>query len=467
MEYKTIIVIGIFLILSTVFFAYYALVYTGWSVSGYVLDYSGKPVQEVDVLFQHHEETFATKTDVNGYYIIKNNLLEGMEDGLYHVSVQRKNTFTTDVYVGYQEDGFDIPEKKNVVKNIRWMNENINSVMEDIKEGFRITFENLRPAEHPSDIDPRKRNYTEAVPVKDEIDLTGLEDFYIRLNDIKVGSIKSVSIDLMHGNEVIKEGFIVANCRTYSGYLRPEGYNTELKNNIGLDMVSNRLTSKEGVVRLWRKYSWDSEGSIFSDLIISPAEVYSQRVGKSETSYTTSNSVASKFDEARAPGGGGGAVPGFNGPLVDLGGLGDYKISIRKIPNEKICIYLLSPQNEIVERTICINDTSFWVDKGLRRPNMKYVYSDHTLLNTLGVAGGIGSVVSDDEVVLTKNDGEVVIGIDHLVDFPWCSNGGCSDVSIIPRVKLQAMYTECKKYEGDNIILDYEEKGKQCPAGYE
>jgi len=382
---------GLIVILALSFILGYAVfVLTAWNLEGKVIDYNGEPIPHATVTFTNYEETFKLITDEQGHYAIPNNMLKSMEEGKYHV-IATKSINKAD-FVGYEGD-YEV-EKKNAKFNISFKNKNALGVHQHILDIMKGKFGDLRPTSSPSEPESVKMKYeSKSEAAKDTVDLKDLGDYYVLLKEDKDnGNI--VHIDLMYGDKLVEEGDLILNCSLFMGWTRPEGYHEELWNSIGLDNVTNRLNKTNGVIKIWTKYTWLESGDRFSDVIISPLNVFNQKTEKNKAFFSFADGFGYKFTDARPKpsedGGGGGASSGPGLPEcveVDLSGLGEYTIRIERKAINKVCINLMEG-DELIEKAMCITNTNFWIKSGeniedLYRP--KGMFSE--LKNTIGIVG--------------------------------------------------------------------------------
>ncbi len=448
--YGLIVILGLSLLLG-----YAVFVLTACNLEGNVIDYNGEPIPHATVTFTNYEETFKLITDEQGHYAIPNNILKSMEEGKYHVIATK--SINKEDFVGYEGD-YEV-EKKNAKFDIYFKNKNALGVHQHILDIMKGKFDGLRPTSSPSEPESAKMKYkSQNEAEKDTVDLKDLGDYYILLKEDKdKGSI--VHIDLMYGGKLVEEGDLILNCSLFMGWTRPEGYHEELWNSIGLDEVKNTLTKDDGVIKIWTKYTWLESGDRFSDVIISPLNIYNQRIGKSKSFFEFGNGLAKKFTDVRpkpSSGEEGGSGSGASAPSiheglvefieVDLSKLGEYTIYVY-MPNpslNKICINLMKGK-EVAEKGMCINNTNFWMtkgetlDDGFRTGN---IYSD--LKNTIGFVG-VGKMIDENTIELSKDDGIVYIAVGSA-HVPGCTN--CEDVDINSKNYVN-------KYE---VILDREYK---------
>jgi len=411
--YGLVVILGLSLILG-----YAVFVLTAWNLEGNVTDYNGEPVSLATVTFTNYEETFKVITDKEGHYAIHNNMLKSMEEGKYHVIATK--TINKEDFVGYEGD-CEI-EKKNTEFNINFKNKNAVSIHKHILEVMKGKFGDLRPAASPTEPEATKMKYeSKSEAAKDTVDLKDLGDYYIELSEDKNNGTL-VHIDLKYNNKIVEEGDVILNCSLFTGWIRPEGYHEELWNSIGLDEVKNTLRKDDGVIKIWTKYTWLESGDRFSDVIISPLNIYEQRIGKNKAFFSFADGLGYKFTDIRpkpSSGESGGAsapsappshVGEVEGVEVDLSQIGEYTIQIYR-PNpsvDKICINLMK-DNEIVEKSICINDTNFWVTEGEKADDSFRIGKIFPhLKNTLGMVG-VGKMINDNTIELNKDDGTVYI----------------------------------------------------------
>ncbi len=407
--YGLMVVLGLSLLLG-----YTVFVLTAWNLEGKVIDYNGESIPHATVTFTNYEETFKLITDEQGHYDIPNNMLKSMEEGKYHViatkSINKKE------FVGYEGD-YEV-EKKNAKFDIYFKNKDALGVHQHILDIMKGKFGDLRPTSSPSEPESAKMKYeSKSEAAKDTVDLKDLGDYYILLKEDKdKGSI--VHIDLMYGGKLVEEGDLILNCSLFMGWTRPEGYHEELWNSIGLDEVKNTLTKNDGVIKIWTKYTWPESGDRFSDVIVSPLNVFNQRTGKSKSFFEFVDGFGYKFTDARpkpSEGGGGDETAGASsGPTlpesveVDLSGLEEYTIHIERKGINKVCVNLMKG-NELVEKSVCINDTNIWKTEGNNiyetvRPRGMFP----ELKNTIGVIG-VGKLIDENTIELSKDDGIIYV----------------------------------------------------------
>jgi len=454
--YGLIVILALSLIL-----AYAVFVLTAWNLEGYVIDYNGEPVPHATVTFTNYEETFKVVTDDKGYYSIPNNLLSSMEEGRYHVIATKK--IDGEDFVGYEGD-FEV-EKKNTKFNIYFKNKNALNVYKHILDVMKGKFNDLRPVSSPSEPEKVKMKYeSKTTTQKDTVDLKDLGDYYILLKeDDKNGSV--VHIDLMYGNKVVEEGDVILNCSLFAGWTRPEGHHPELWNSIGLDEVSTKLTKNDGTIKIWTKYTWLESGDRFSDVIISPLNVYNERTGKNKAFFSFVDGLGYKFTQVKpkpgGEGGGGSSGPPEHGGLpegveVDLSNLGEYTIQIYK-PNpleNKVCIRLMKGK-EVVEKSMCIVDTNFWTSTGESIESIYRTYGMFSnLKNTIGIVGA-GKIKDENTIELSKDDGIIYITAAEAKKI--CDD--CNDVRIISKEKFDKYFVISEREsKDDKNVVWYKER---------
>ncbi|CEG12221.1 exported hypothetical protein [groundwater metagenome] len=449
---------GLIVILAFSFILGYAVfVLTAWDLEGKVIDYNGEPISHATVTFTNYEESFKLVTDKEGHYTIHNNMLKSMEEGKYHVIATK--SIHKEEFVGYEDD-YEV-EKKNAKFDISFKNKDAICVHHHILDVMKGKFGDLRPTSSPSEPESTKMKYeSKSEPVKDTVDLKDLGDYYIELRgDEDNRSI--VHIDLKYGGKLAEEGDLILNCSLFMGWTRPEGYHEELLNSIGLDEVKNTLTKDDGVIKIWTKYTWLESGDRFSDVIISPLNVFNQRTGKNKAFFSFADGFGYKFTDARPKPSGNegneGAPPSSSGPglpecvEVDLSGLEEHTINIERKGVNKICINLMK-DNELVEKSMCINDTNFWRNQGesiddLYRPKGMFP----GLKNTVGFVG-VGKLINENTVELSKDDGIIYIR----------NGGGCNDCSD-PTISSKTAFDRnfvivSREHKDDKEILYYKER---------
>ncbi len=448
----------VILVLSLVL-GYLVLVQTAWSLEGKVIDYNEEPIPHATVTFTNYEESFKIIADENGHYVIPNNALKSMEEGKYHV-MAIKNINKED-FVGYEGD-YEV-EQKNAKFDISFKNKVALGVHKQILEVMKGKFGDLRPTPYPIEPESTKMKYeSKSESAKDTVDLKDLGDYYIELSEDKSnGNI--IHINLKYGGKVVEEGDVVLNCSLFMGWTRPEGYHEELLNSIGLDEVKNRLTKDDGVIKIWTKYAWLESGDRFSDVIISPLNIFNQRTGNNKAFFSFTDGLGYKFTEIRPQSGesGASAPPTHEGQVegveVDLSELGEYTLLIERKGINKVCINLMKG-DELVEKAMCINDTNFWMtkgeisDDGFRRGN---IFPD--LQNTLGLVG-VGKMIDKDTIELSKDDGIIYMAVAKAY-VPECI-GDCKDTTIISKSFFAKYCVEMsREFKDDKNIVWFKVRG--------
>jgi len=448
---------GLIVILAlSLIFGYFVLVQTAWSLEGKVIDYNGKPVPHATVTFTNYEEAFKLTTDEEGHYVILNNMLKTMEEGKYHV-IATKSINKMD-FVGYEGD-YDV-EKKNAKFDIYFKNKNALGVHQHILDIMERKFGDLRPTSSPSEPESAKMKYeSKSEAAKDTVDLNDLGDYYVELSEDKSNG-NVVHINLKYGGKIVEEGYIILDCGLFMGWTRPEGYHEELWNSIGLDEVKNTLTKDDGVIKIWTKYTWLESGDRFSDVIISPLNVFNQRTGKNKAFFSFIDGLGYKFTEARPKpsgdeeGGGGGASGGPGLPEcveADLSGLEEYTIYVERKGINKVCINLMKG-NELMEKAMCINDTNFWKNEGESINDLYRPWGMFTdLKNTIGIVG-VGKLIDKNTIELSKDD-----GIIYIRNGEGCKD--CSDPTISSKSAFDKNFViVLREHKDDKEILWYKEK---------
>lgn len=440
------------ILLLSLILGYFILVQTAWSLEGKVIDYNGEPVPHATVIFTNYKGCFKTTTDEQGYYAFHNNMLKSLEEEGYRVIVKKK--IDGEDFVGYKGD-YKV-EKKNTKFDIYFKNKDAVDIHRNILETMKIKFDELRPVRPPTEPEPVKMKYEpKPEPVKDIVDLRDLGDYYILLREDKEREI-AVRIDLMHGDKVVEEGVIILNCSLFKGWTRPEGHHEELLNSIGLDEVKNTLTKDDGIIKIWTKYTWTEAGDRFSDVIISPLNVFNQRVGKNKAFFSFTDGFGYKFTHVRPKPEEAGAADPFapglpEGVEVDLSGLGEYTIRIERKGVDRVCINLMRG-DELVEKAMCINDTDFWITKGeeiddLYRPRGIFP----KLKNTIGIVG-VGRLINKDTVELSKDDGIVYIRVGRGCEY-------CEDPTITSKAAFDRNFViVSREHRADKDIIWYKER---------
>ncbi|MDI6730110.1 MAG: carboxypeptidase-like regulatory domain-containing protein [Candidatus Altarchaeum sp.] len=448
--YGLIVILGL-----SLFLGYVVLVLTAWNLEGKVIDYNGESIPHATVTFSNYEETFKLITDEEGHYAIHNNILESIEEGKYHVRATK--CINKVEFVGYEGD-YKV-EKKNAKFDIYFKNKDVIDVHQHVLDIMKRKFGDLRPTSSPSEPESAKMKYeSKCETVKDTVDLKELGDYEIVLSEDKFNK-NVVHIDLRYGGKLVEKGDLILNCSLFMGWTRPEGYHEELRNSIGLDEVKNTLTKDDRVIKIWTKYTWLESGDRFSDVIVSPLNVFNQRIGKNQGFFSFVDGFGYKFTDARPkPSGneeGEGVVssgPGLPECVeVDLSGLEEYSIHIQKKSMNKVCINLMKGE-EIIEKAMCINDTNFWMNSGesisdLYRP--KGMFPE--LKNTIGIVG-VGKFIDENTIELSKDD-----GIIYVRNGEGCE--GCTDPTISSKTAFDRNFViVSREHKDDKEILYYKER---------
>ncbi|MFN3527821.1 MAG: carboxypeptidase-like regulatory domain-containing protein, partial [Candidatus Altarchaeaceae archaeon] len=283
----------IIVFLALILFGIYVFYVTSAPIDGKVIDYNGEPIHGAIVTISGFEEKFTTVTNKDGSFHIDNNFLSRIKDGNYHVVVKVKHG--EEEYIGHESD-LKI-EGKPIQKTFYFKNKGAAETFKSAIDVLKTKFNEIRPSEHPSEEEEDKMKYeSKQEPSKDIVDLRDLGEYSIVFDQNE--EKKEVYINLMFKDKLVEKGLTIFNCSLFPGYVRPLGYHPELMNSIGLDELKNELTSADGVIKIWTKYTWPKEGQPFTDIVISPLSVYNKRIGKSKTFFDLNNGLAYAMEQA-------------------------------------------------------------------------------------------------------------------------------------------------------------------------